>query len=157
MASRLRKGDKMSIQKELMNDLKDAMKSKNKIKKSTITMLRSAIKQIEVDERVEVDEERFIEIINGQIKTKRKALVDFEKAERQDLIDQTEKEISILKEYLPEQLSEEKLTAIIEETIEQAGASNMSDMGKVMGMLSPKVKGKAESAKVAAIVKEKLL
>lgn len=147
----------MSIQKELMNDLKDAMKSKNKIKKSTITMLRSAIKQIEVDERVEVDEERFIEIINGQIKTKRKALVDFEKAERQDLIDQTEKEISILKEYLPEQLSEEKLTAIIEETIEQAGASNMSDMGKVMGMLSPKVKGKAESAKVAAIVKEKLL
>jgi uncharacterized protein YqeY len=147
----------MSIKKELMNDLKSAMKNKNKLKKSVITMLRAEIKQIEVDERTEVDDEKILDIIASQIKTKRKALEDFKTAEREDLIEETEKEIEILKEYLPEQLSDEALTAIIEETIETVGAESMKDMGAVMGKVVPQVKGKAESSKVAAIVKEKLM
>lgn len=147
----------MSIKKELMNDLKSAMKNKNKLKKSVITMLRAEIKQIEVDERTEVDDEKILDIIASQIKTKRKALEDFKTAEREDLIEETEKEIEILKTYLPEQLSDEALTAIIEETIETVGAESMKDMGAVMGKVVPQVKGKAESSKVAAIVKEKLM
>lgn len=147
----------MSIKKELMNDLKSAMKNKNKLKKSVITMLRAEIKQIEVDERIEVDDEKILDIIASQIKTKRKALEDFKTAEREDLIDETEKEIEILKAYLPEQLSDEALTSIIEDVIDEVGAESMKDMGTVMGKVVPKVKGKAESSKVADIVKQKLM
>lgn len=147
----------MSIKKELMNDLKSAMKNKNKLKKSVITMLRAEIKQIEVDERTEVDDEKILDIIASQIKTKRKALEDFKTAEREDLIEETKQEIAILKEYLPEQLSDEALTAIIEEAIDAVDAQSMKDMGAVMGKVVPEVKGKAESSKVAAIVKQKLM
>ena len=145
------------MKKKLMNDLKDAMKNKNKLKKQVITMLKAEIKQIEVDERVDVDKERIMDIIASQIKVKRNALKDFKKAERQDLVDKTEEEIAILKEYLPKQLSKEELEKIIDETIENVSATSMKDMGKVMGIVTSKVKGKAESSLVADIVKSKLM
>lgn len=140
-----------------MQDLKEAMKNKDKLKKSVVTMLRSEIKQIEVDERIEVGEERIMDIIASQIKTKRKAIEGFAEGGREDLVEEAEKEIEYLQEYLPKQLTDDELKAIIMETIETVGASSMKDMGKVMGIVNPKVKGRAESSKVAAIVKEELM
>jgi hypothetical protein len=140
-----------------MQDLKEAMKNKDKVKKSVVTMLRSEIKQIEVDERIEVGEERIMDIIASQIKTKRKAIEGFAEGGREDLVEEAEKEIEYLQEYLPKQLTDDELKAIIMETIEAVGASSMKDMGKVMGIVNPKVKGRAESSKVAAIVKDELM
>jgi uncharacterized protein YqeY len=140
-----------------MNHLKEAMKAKNKVRKSVITMLRAEIKQIEVDERIEVGEERIMDIIASQIKTKRKAIEGFAEGGREDLVKEAELEIEYLQEYLPKQLADDELKAIIMETIESVGASSMKDMGKVMGIVNPKVKGKAESSKVAAIVKAELM
>lgn len=140
-----------------MQDLKEAMKNKDKLKKSVVTMLRAEIKQIEVDERIEVGEERIMDIIASQIKTKRKAIEGFAEGGREDLVEEAEKEIEYLQEYLPKQLTDDELKAIIMETIETVGASSMKDMGKVMGIVNPKVKGKAESSKVAAIVKDELM
>lgn len=145
------------MKKKLMNDLKEAMKNKNKLKKQVITMLKAEIKQIEVDERIDVDKERIMDIIASQIKVKRNALKDFKKAERQDLVEKTEKEIAILKKYLPKQLSKEELEKIIDETIQNVSATSMKDMGKVMGKVTSKVKGKAENSLVAEIVKSKLM
>lgn len=145
------------MKKKLMNDLKEAMKNKNKLKKQVITMLKAEIKQIEVDERIDVDKERIMDIIASQIKVKRKALQDFKKAERQDLVQKTEDEIAILKKYLPKQLSKDELEEIIDETIQKVSATSMKDMGKVMGIVTSKVKGKAESSLVAEIVKSKLM
>ncbi|MGM0378579.1 MAG: GatB/YqeY domain-containing protein [Bacillota bacterium] len=147
----------MIMKKKLMNDLKEAMKNKNKLKKQVITMLKAEIKQIEVDERIDVDKERIMDIIASQIKVKRNALKDFKKAERQDLVEKTEKEIAILKKYLPKQLSKEELEKIIDETIQNVSATSMKDMGKVMGKVTSKVKGKAENSLVAEIVKSKLM
>jgi len=140
-----------------MEDLKDAMKNKKKVKKSVITMLRAEIKQIEVDERIDVSEERIMDIIASQIKTKRKAIEGFAEGGREDLVKEAELEIEYLQEYLPKQLTDEVLKAIIMETIASLGASSMKDMGKVMGIVNPKVKGRAESAKVAEIVKSELM
>ena len=145
------------MKKKLMQDLKEAMKNKDKVKKSVVTMLRSEIKQIEVDERTEVGEERIMDIIASQIKTKRKAIEGFAEGGREDLVEEAEKEIEYLQEYLPKQLTDDELKAIIMETIETVGASSMKDMGKVMGIVNPKVKGRAESSKVAAIVKDELM
>ncbi len=145
------------MKKRLMNDLKVAMKEKQKLRKSVITMLRAAIKQIEVDERIEVPEERVMDIIASQIKIKRKAIEDFKKAERQELVDEALEEIKVLQEYLPKQLSAIEIEKIVTEAIEMVGASSMKDMGKVMGIVNPKVKGIAEGSAVAKIVKEKLM
>ncbi len=145
------------MEKRLMNDLKEAMKAKQKLRKSVITMLRAAIKQIEVDERVKVGEERIMEIIASQIKTKRKAIVDFEKGERQDLVDEANEEISVLQGYLPKQLSVTEVEEIVDEAIKNLGATSVKDMGKVMGVVNVKVKGIAEGSVVAKIVKEKLM
>ena len=145
------------MEKRLMSDLKEAMKGKQKLRKSVITMLRAAIKQIEVDERVKVEEERVMEIIASQIKTKRKAIVDFEKGERQDLVDEANEEIAVLQGYLPKQLSVTEVEEIVDEAIKNLGATSVKDMGKVMSVVNAKVKGIAEGSVVAKIVKEKLM
>lgn len=146
----------MSLKDKLMQDLKTAMKEKNKIKKSVITMIRAAIKQYEVDNRTEIDDDGVIEIIAKQLKQKKDAIEEFKKGDRQDLVDETEKEIEILLEYLPKQLSEDEIRVIVKETIEKHNASSPKDMGKVMGALMPKMKGKADGKLVSKIVKELL-
>jgi hypothetical protein len=146
----------MSLKDKLMQDLKTAMKEKNKIKKSVITMIRAAIKQYEVDNRTEINDDGVIEIIAKQLKQKKDAIEEFKKGDRQDLVDETEKEIEILLEYLPKQLSEDEIRVIVKETIEKHNASSPKDMGKVMGALMPKMKGKADGKLVSKIVKELL-
>ncbi|MDK2918298.1 MAG: uncharacterized protein PWQ37_1031 [Candidatus Petromonas sp.] len=146
----------MSLKDKLMQDLKTAMKEKNKIKKSVITMIRAAIKQYEVDNRTEINDDGVIEIIAKQLKQKKDAIEEFKKGDRQDLVDETEKEIEILLQYLPKQLSEDEIRVIVKETIEKHNASSPKDMGKVMGALMPKMKGKADGKLVSKIVKELL-
>ncbi|HHZ03258.1 MAG TPA: GatB/YqeY domain-containing protein [Tissierellia bacterium] len=142
----------MPLKEKLMADLKEAMKSKNKVKKDTITMIRAAIKQKEVDNRVELTDTEILDIIAKQVKQKKDSLVDFEKGNRQDLIDLTNEEIKILLEYLPPQLSDEELTLIVEEAIEATGAQTKKDLGKLMAFIMPKVKGRADGKHVNEIV-----
>lgn len=146
----------MSLKDVLMDDLKVAMRDKDKLRKSAITMLRAAIKQIEVDERIELDDAAVIDIIAKQIKQKNNAIEEFRKGERQDLVDMTQEEIKILLAYMPEQLSEEAISEIVEETILKTGASSMKDMGKVMGIVTNATKGKADGKIVADLVKKAL-
>ena len=146
----------MALKEKLMEDLKDAMKNKDELKKNTVTMIRAAIKQIEVDKRVELDDNEVIDIISKEAKKRKDALVEFEKAGRQDLIDQTNAELALIKTYLPEELSEEELTKIIEETIVEVGAETMKDMGKVMQAVKAKTAGRADGKTINEIVKAKL-
>ncbi|MTI49391.1 GatB/YqeY domain-containing protein [Sporosalibacterium faouarense] len=146
----------MSIKQRLMDDLKAAMKSKDKVRKNVVTMIRAAIKQSEVDQRIELTDEDIIDIISKQGKQKRDALEDFKKAERQDLIDLTETELDILSEYLPQQLTEEEIDEIVKMAIDEVGANSSKDMGKVMGKVMPKVKGRADGGIVNRIVRQYL-
>jgi len=142
----------MPLKEKLMEDLKDAMKSKSKVKKDTVTMVRAAIKQREVDERIELSDAEIIDIIAKQVKQKKDSIPDFEKGNRQDLVDLTNEEIKILLEYLPPQLSDEDLESIVKEAIEKTGAQSKKDMGKLMAFIMPKVKGKADGKHVNEIV-----
>jgi uncharacterized protein YqeY len=144
----------MALKEKLMEDLKSSMKSKDTIRKNTITMIRAAIKQKEVDERIELDDQGVIEIISKQLKEKKNVIEDFKKGQRQDLVEQTEKEMEILLEYLPKQLSEDDIREIVMETVKEVNASSMKDMGLVMKSVMPKVKGKADGNTVNKIVKE---
>ncbi|MBM7560712.1 GatB/YqeY domain-containing protein [Fusibacter tunisiensis] len=146
----------MSLKNMLMDDLKIAMKEKDKLRKSVITMLRSAIKQIEVDERVELDDAAVIDIIAKQIKQKKNAIEEFRNGGRQDLVDTTEAEIDLLMGYLPEQLSTEAILEIVKEAVSKTGATSMKDMGKVMGIVTNATKGRADSKTVADMVKKAL-
>lgn len=146
----------MSLEKKLMEDLKTSMKNKDTIRKNTIILVRSAIKQIEVDERRDASEEEIIEIISKQVKERRFAVEEFKKGNRQDLIDSTNEEIDILLKYLPEQLTEEEVEVIVSEVIKDVNASSMKDIGLVMKNVMPKVKGKTDGNIVSKIVKNKL-
>ncbi|WP_312812078.1 GatB/YqeY domain-containing protein [Sedimentibacter sp.] len=142
----------MPLKEKLMADMKEAMKSKSKVNKDVITMVRAAIKQREVDDRKELNDADIIDIIAKQIKQKKDSIPDFEKGNRQDLIDLTNQEIKILLEYLPPQLSDEELDSIVRDAIEQTGAQTKKDLGKLMALIMPKVKGKADGKHVNEIV-----
>ncbi len=146
----------MAINERLMQDLKVAMREKDTLKKSVITMLRAAIKQMEVDSRQEVTDEMVHEIIAKQIKQKKGAIEDFDKADRQDLVEEARAEIEVLMAYLPEQMSKDEIRELVDQTISETGASSMKDMGKVMGALVEKTKGRADNGLVSKIVREKL-
>lgn len=142
----------MPLKDILTEDLKESMKSKNKVKKDVVTMVRAAIKQREVDERIELSDADIIDIIAKQVKQKRDSIEEFQKGNRQDLVDLTNEEIKILLNYLPPQLSEEELEAIVKETIEETQAQTKKDLGRLMAALMPKVKGKADGKQVNQIV-----
>lgn len=142
----------MPLKEKLMEDLKESMKSKEKVRKNVVTLVRSAIKQREVDERIELDDADIIDIIAKQIKQKKDSIEDFVKGNRQDLVDLANEEIKILLDYLPPQLSEEELDSIVKEAIEEIGAKTKKDLGRLMALIMPKVKGKADGKLVNEIV-----
>lgn len=144
------------LKEKLMNDLKEAMREKNEIKKNTVQMVRAAILQIEKDKGITVQDEKIIEIIAKEVKGKKDAIVDFEKGGRQDLIDQTNQEISILQEYLPKQLSKEELKVEIEKVISDLGATSMKDMGSVMKEAKSRIGAAADGRTINEVVKELL-
>jgi len=132
------------------------MQEKDVLRKTTVTMLRAAVKQVEVDQRVELLDQDIVEIVAKQIKQKRAAIEEFAKGGRQDLVDEALAEIHILEAYLPEQLTEEQIKAMVLEAIAETGASSPKDMGKVMTIMTPKTKGLADGKLVATLVKEQL-
>ncbi|TCO80047.1 GatB/YqeY domain-containing protein [Marinisporobacter balticus] len=144
----------MSLKERLMADLKEAMKEKKKLEKAVITMVRSAIKQYEVDHRVELDDEAILDIVSKQVKQKKDAIEEFAKGGRDDLVDEAKAEIDILLNYLPQQLTEKELTQIVSQTIEEVGANSMKDMGKIMSAVMPKVKGRTDGKTVNRIIKQ---
>lgn len=146
----------MSLKEQLFADLKTAMKEKDTLKKDTVQLIRSGILQYEKDNKVELDDEGVLDIISKQLKSRRDSLPDYVKSGREDLIEKLNKEIEILLGYLPEQLSEEEITKIVEEAIAATGAASVKEMGKVMGIVNPKVKGRADMKVVGALVKKLL-
>ena len=142
------------LKEKLMEELKEAMKNKDTIKKNTVQMVRAAILQIEKDKGIEVDDDKILEIIAKEVKTKKDALKDFERAQRQDLIDQTNQEIAILQEYLPKQLSREEVKVEVEKIISEIGATSMKDMGAIMKEAKAKLGASAEGKTINEVAKE---
>ena len=146
----------MSLKERLQEDLKSSMKNKDTVRKSVITLIRAAIKQYEVDNRIELSEEGIIDIISKQLKQRNDSLVEFEKANREDLIEEAKSEIQVLEAYLPQQLSETELEKIVVDVISEVGATSMKDMGKIMTIIKPKTAGRADGRKINELVKKNL-
>ena len=144
------------LKEKLMEDLKSAMKEKNTNKKNAVQMVRTAILQIEKDKGIEVEDEKILEIIAKEVKTRKDSLTEFEKAGRDDLIKQTQEEIEVLSTYLPKQLSKEELTEKIKEIISQIGASSIKDMGAVMKEAKKQIGTSADGKTINEVVKELL-
>ncbi len=141
---------------KLKNDMVLAMKNQDKERLTVIRMVKSAIDLEHIDKKRELNDELFLDVINKQIKMRRDSLVEFEKANRTDLVEKTQKELAILEEYLPEQLSREEVVEAIEKLFEQIKPESQKDMGKVMKEASATLKGKADMKEVSTIIKDKL-
>lgn len=144
----------MTLKETFMEEMKTAMREKDTMKKNVVTMVRSAIKQYEVDNRVELDDEGVTEIIAKEVKKRRDSLPEYEKSGREDLIATLNEEINYLAKYLPEQMSEDEIREVVKSVIAETGAAGMKDMGKVMGAVIAKTKGRADGKIINGIVKE---
>lgn len=139
-----------------MNALKEAMRDKDEIKKNTVQMVRAAILQIEKDKGIKVEDDKIIEIIAKEVKGKKDALTDFVRGGRQDLVDQTNKEIEILQQYLPKQLSVEEIEEIIKKVVADVGATSMKDMGMVMKEAKNRIGAGSDGRTINEVVKKVL-
>ncbi len=146
----------MSLKAKITEDLKAAMRAKDAPRLSAVRLLLAAMKQKEVDERVELTDADIVSIIDKMMKQRRDSIAQYEKGGRQDLADAEKFEISVLQAYMPQAMSETEIAAAVAEAIAATGAKAISDMGKVMAALKPKLAGKADMAKVSALVKTKL-
>jgi len=144
------------MKQNLLNDLVAAMKSQDKETLSVLRMVKGAIQLEEINKKSELTDEDFIGVVSKQIKTRKESIAEFEKAGRTDLVDQTKKEIEILNKYMPEQLSEEDVLKVIDEAFDTVKPQAQFDMGKLMGFVTPKLKGKADMSFVSKTIKEKL-
>ncbi len=140
----------------ILNDLKEAMKAQDKTTLAVIRMVKGAMQMEELNKKKELDDDEVIALIAKQIKTRKESIVEFEKGNRQDLIDATNTEIEILNKYMPEQLSEEEVNKIIDEIFADVKPESMRDMGKIMGQANAKLKGRADMSYVSSIIKNKL-
>ncbi len=147
---------RMTIKELLNNDIKDAMRAKDKNLLTTLRLITAAVKQIEVDERIEVGEERMLAILDKMVKQRKESISQYEKANRDDLVAQEQFELEIITKYLPEPLSEAEIEQMVNEAIAATGAEKMADMGKVMGQLKTKLQGRADMTQVSALIKAKL-
>ena len=144
------------LKQRLTDDMKAAMKSGDKPRLGVIRLMLSAIKQIEVDERIELDDARIIAILDKMTKQRRESASQYEQAGRDDLLDQEVYEIGVLKDYLPAALSDQEIDNMIDDAISNTGAASIKDMGKVMGMLKPQMQGKADMSSVSGKIKARL-
>ena len=142
------------LKEKLMEDLKESIKNKDTVRKNTVQMVRASILQIEKDKGIEVEDSKIIDIIAKEVKTKKDALKDFEKAERQDLIDLTNREIEVLQEYLPRQLSRDEVKEEVQKIIAEIGATSMKDMGAIMKEAKAKMGASAEGKTINEVAKE---
>ena len=146
----------MSLKNQILDDIKSAMKAKETVRLNTLRLLSAALKQKEVDERVELDDAAVLAIVEKLIKQRKDSISQFEKAGRQDLVDAESAELTVLSGYLPAQMGETEIAATIDAAIASTGAASAKDMGKVIGALKPKLAGKADMGKVSALVKARL-
>ena len=144
------------LKEKLLNDMKESMKNKDIIRKNVIQMIRASILQIEKDNQKEVNDEEIIQIIAKEAKKRKDSLSDYEKSGREDLIEQIKQEITILEEYLPEQLSAEEIEKIVSEIITKIGATSMKDMGAVMKEAKLKIGASSDGKTINEVVKKLL-
>jgi uncharacterized protein len=146
----------MSLKEVLQEDWKQALKAKDKIKTDTISMARAAILLVEKTDGEQLDDEQVFVVLAREVKQRREAILEFEKGNRQDLVDKANAEIEILLGYLPQQLSEEEISGIVRQAVDEVGANSIKDMGKVMAIVVPRTKGRADGKLVSQIVKQYL-
>lgn len=146
----------MSLKEVLLQDLKDAMKEKNPIAKNAIQMVRASILQFEKDQKITLDDDGVLELISKELKKRKEALLEFEKTDRTEAIENLKQEIETLKKYLPEPLTTEEIKTIVQDTIQELGAVSPKDMGRVMQAVLLKVRSRADGKEVSQIVKQRL-
>jgi uncharacterized protein YqeY len=146
----------MSLSEQLNEDMKRAMKNQDKFSLSVIRMIRSAIKNVEIDQKKTLDDNEVLDILNREIKQRKDSLQEFEKAGRDDLAETLKKELEVIAVYMPEQLTEEEIKAVVSQTIQETGVSSKAELGKLMSALMPKVKGRADGRLVNQIVQQLL-
>ena len=144
------------LKTQITDAMKTAMREKDKARLGVIRLMTSAMKQIEVDERVELDDARILTILDKMLKQRRESIKQYEAADRQELADQENFEITVIQEFMPSQLTDDEISAIIDEAVATTGASSMKDMGKVMGIIKPKLAGRADMGAVSGKIKAKL-
>ena len=146
----------MTIKDQLKEDLKSAMREKDTIRKNVVQLIKAGILQVEKDKKITLDDEGVLDVIAKQLKQRRDSLPDYEKSGRDDLIAQLKREMELLMEYLPAQLSHDELIVIVKEAIAKTGASTVKDMGKIMKAVMPQTKGRADGKEINAIARELL-
>lgn len=147
---------KMTIKAQLNDDLKQTMRERDQKKLGALRLISAAVKQIEVDERIEVDDARMLLILDKLAKQRRESISQFEAAGRLDLIEQEQFELQLIARYLPEPMNDTEIAQLVDDAVNAVGANQMSDMSKVMAVLKPKMQGRADMAKVSALIKSKL-
>ena len=145
------------LKNRITDDMKSAMRNKEKLRLLTIRTILAAIKQQEVDTRCELDDTDVLAILDKMCKQRRESITQFSKADRNDLVEQEEAELNIIQVYLPEPLTEDELQVLISDAMSETGASSMKDMGKVMSYIKPKAQGRADMAKVSGMIKSQLI
>jgi uncharacterized protein len=146
----------MSLKAQISEDMKNAMRAKDTARLGAIRLLQAAIKQREVDERIELDDAAVVGVIEKMLKQRRDSIAAYESANRTDLADVEKFEVTVLQVYLPQQLTEDEISVIVDQVIAETGASGAKDMGKVVGAVKPLVAGKADMAKVSGFIKARL-
>ena len=144
------------MKEKILNDLLSAMKSQDKERLSVLRMVKGAMQLEEINKKSVLTDEEVIGVLAKQIKTRKESIAEFKKGNRDDLIEKTNKEIEILNEYMPEQLSDDEVIKIIDDAFNKVNPQSTSDMGKIMGIITPQLKGKADMSNVSRIVREKL-
>ena len=146
----------MKLKERLSQELGPSLKAGEKIKVATIRMILSEIKNAEIAKRGDLDDDELLSVLGREAKRRKEAIEEFKKGNRQDLVDRETEELKIIEDYLPEQLSEDELRGIINDTIDEVGTSSPGDLGKVMGRVMPKLKGRADGKFVNSMVRETL-
>jgi uncharacterized protein YqeY len=146
----------MSIKERIQQDMKDAMRAADKPRLGTLRLILAAIKQLEVDERKDLDDAEVTSVLGRMVKQRRESISQFEKAARTDLVDQETAELAVIQAYLPEPLSASELHALVDEVLAKTGAASIKDMGKVMAQLKPRLQGRADMGAVSALIKARL-
>lgn len=145
-----------SLKLKIQEDMKSAMRAKEKQRLGIIRLIQAAIKQKEIDERISLDDTQIIIVLDKMLKQRRDSLAQFEKAERQDLAEQEAYEIKIIQTYMPQPLTETELASLLETAIKETGATSLKELGKVMGFLKPKVQGRVDMRALSANLKQRL-
>jgi uncharacterized protein YqeY len=145
-----------TLKPQLIADMKSSMKSGDKQRLGVVRMMLAAVKQVEIDERIELDDTRVLAVLDKMAKQRRESIAQYSEAGRDDLVAIEQAEIDIIQQYLPEALTEAEINELVEQSIASTGASTMKDMGKLMGELKPKLQGRADMGKVSQLIKSRL-